>query len=386
MSARLDDAPARSACRVLARGVALAALASALVGASPATVSGLRHHEIVDRRRGLDLSQFRRTVGTGAVVLSGDEQHQLAQRQDACAHAFDDALRKVQALEGLRYGRSIAYYRDALRQTGARAERMDPAARRRDIVELHEWATEDPSRREYTCYYELGVRVEPRLEELDGPFDAAVQKYLSQLPEGDTLNINLADALDHLLQDPEFRQRVKGVVTDDQRWEPFRYKDDDTQSFLRDVANGQIEISHYEVGQYWPNAVLTALIARGVRPKVMQFLERYKRVGVRCIGSADRLPIRRGLAYAGRARLLEGERGLELNSSSGRLLSPVLRNNDELSFARAYEALAVLAHNIPKPERLSLRYLGRGEASGGARAADPFSRKITFEIKGFERY
>ncbi len=345
--------------------------------------SGSRPRTRFDFRAGVDLRLYHQFSGRYDVALTGDPRKDGQRLQEARLKAYKDALAQITLLRGLSYKGAFERYERAFDRLVTAG---DQSVLRRDIRPLLERETEDYEKCLYSYEVVLGLRLQTRLDELESPLEASVLDYLQKLPETDGgVDINMADLFRHLRHDPRFTERVVETWSEDARREPFLYKDDDTQMFLAAVARRDFKISHYEKGQYSPSTVLSAILLRAVRPKVLDLLRRYRRVGVTCVGSTDRLAITRGLPYGGEGRMTGSPGGLALGATSGRPLGGTLDDNLELSFARAHEALAVLASGLPRNERLSLRYVGRGEERGGS-TDDPFSRKITIEIRGHGRY
>jgi hypothetical protein len=336
-----------------------------------------------DFRAGQNPRDLRTFKGEASFTPTGQAETDRRRREETRMAAFEAAWRELSRLQGLTFDKARARYAEAF---ASYVRTGDQGILRHDVRPLLEVETQDYTRCTTSYAITLAVHLVPRLEALDAPLRAALDSALQDVrPHGDTVVINLGQLLQRLRHDELFVNAVRQEWENTARREILLYKDDDTQAFLESVALRKVEILNYAKGQYRPSALLAAIITRAVGPMVRRFLREYRDVGVLCSGSADGLPITKGIPYSGQGRCSSAGASLKLASSSGASLEPLLKSNLELSCARAHEALVALANGIERPERLTLRYVGSG-ALVGHDVDDPLSRKITFEVRGQGRY
>jgi hypothetical protein len=149
---------------------------------------------------------------------------------------------------------------------------------------------------------------------------------------------------------------------------------------LNQVSRKILEVSGYPKGQFNVNAITGSIIRQSLLPVVQFYLRSYAEVEVECEGYADQLKITGGIPYNGSADL--GVVSLGAEFSPGAPKSSVIRTNDQLSVARAYEGIAALSSALGRQTQngsLKLRYSGQGSREA-PKGDNPASRKIVFRI------
>ncbi len=182
-----------------------------------------------------------------------------------------------------------------------------------------------------------------------------------------------------LTADKYFQGAIRQLLKDEEFHDGLRYKDDDTQIYLR-MAGGESPASlrGYDLGQYSVNSLVGSAIELAVATKVHASLAKHKNIRVICEGSTDALPIRSSYPYTGDGRVGKVGEQLSPGSQDGVALSTGIRDNLALSFVRGYEGLRTLAEVLGPTlkGRIQLFYAGKGIVAGRG----PESRGIVFRL------
>jgi len=351
-------------------------------GAGPCTdKSGIESRTLFDYRKGIDLAYYSIVPGSQVEDKLGDlkdGQRQQEARERAYVAAFD-LVNKL----GLSYKRAMPLYLDGYRKlrTGG-----DQSILAEDIKIYREREIDNWDNCNYTYIVELAVPRFPGLgAQLDPLLKALLAKSLHQPagPRGE-FQVNVERLLADLLDDPRFVAAVKRALADERFRESIRYKDDDTQIFI-DTAARKIQIAGYPVGQYRVNSIVAAVIQQTVLPIVTFYLEHYGEVVVDCEGFTDQLKIIGSITYTGSEKLASSGSVNTYTPSTQpepQTVDTIIRNNGQLSVARAHEGIAALAAALDRfsaNSALTLRYSGLGVAASVA-GDQPASRKIIFHI------
>jgi len=342
---------------------------------------GAEPRTLFDYRNRIDLAFYNLVPGNYQTPrLGGPRDIELQQqaRDNAYAEAFSLTSRL-----GLSYQQAMPHYLEGYRNLRSR---NDQSILRQAIKIYREWEIIDWDQCKYTYNVELAV---PKVPELGGDLDAAVREVLAnkiKLPSGRAgeIKIPIRNLVETLLEDPSFRERLRAKLADDRFKEDLRYRDDDTQTFLGQVSRKVLEVSGYPKGQFKVNAITGSIIRQSLLPVVQYYLQSYTEVEVACEGYADQLRISGGIRYDGSADL--GALGTGAEFSPGARKSggaqTLIRTNDQLSVARAYEGIAALASALGRQTQnssLKLRYSGQGTEEA-PKTDNPAGRKIVFRI------
>lgn len=361
-----------------ARSVSLATTSGACEGKQ-----GEETRTLFDYRNRIDLAVYNTVPGRYSVAYTGspkDIEAQQGARDRAYAKAFDLIARL-----GLSYERAKPQYLEGYRQLRLL---NDQSVLRQDIKIYREREFRNWTDCSYTYEVELAV---PELPRLGGGLDKAIQELLDEhisllTTKQGQIEISIMRLFFKLLENPAFKAKLKAALANPAFREDLRFKDDDTQLFFLEAASGKtIEISGYPKGQYRVSAIVASIIRQTVAPSVIHYLSHYDDVVVECRGYTDKLPIMSGIPYYGQGSLNAlGSPVIYVATDDvpeGSSATTMIRTNDQLSAARAYEGVAALAATLGRRienSALTLHYSGQGEA--GVPRDHPASRKIVFRI------
>ena len=334
---------------------------------------------LFDYRSRIDLSLYNLVPGKYSVPRIGGAKD-IELQQKARENAYEASFFLISRL-GLSYTRAREAYSKGYKDLRSR---NDQAILRQDIKIYLERETYDWDECKYTYEVELAVPKFPGLGvELDEALRRALRDKLNLTKEPRGSNeISIVKLVESLLTDPIFKRKLAEKMADEKFRDDLRFKDDDTQLFMDQASSRKVaEITGYPKGQYRVNALAGSIIKQVVLPAVQFYLQNYGEVIVDCEGYTDQLRITSGIPYTGSADLNAFGTPAEFKPSSPTSALEI-RNNNQLSAARAYEGIAGLTSALgPMRQRsgLSLRYFGQGAAEGPKRD-HPASRKIIFRI------
>jgi len=348
-------------------------------------------HTIFEDKVGIDQNYYTIVTGRHKVPrMIGPRDSQLyntAQRK-----AFEEAFSRVTTM-GLSYEKAMPHYIEGYESLKRNADQF---IKRQDIRIYVERETRNWDECSYTYEIQLAV---PRIPSLGIKLEGLLGKLPDLLgSQSGELEISVDDVVEKIVNHPEFVKRLRAALANEVFRRSLKYKDDDTQFWFGAIRNGSYEVSGYPKGQYRINALIGAVIREVILPRVKAYLKEYKRVEIECAGYTDRLPITGKIMYSGEADLsaIRMPRPLSLEAialeaklrTSENLRRYPLTNNEQLSVARAYEALLSLALVLREQrshQALELKYVGYGEESSEQRDR-PASRKVVFRIRVEEPY
>lgn len=334
---------------------------------------------LFDYRSRIDLSLYNLVPGKYSVPRIGGAKS-VELQQEAREKAYETAFSLISRL-GLSYDRAREAYYKGYRELRSH---NDQTILRQDIKIYRERETYDWDDCKYTYEVELAV---PKFPGLGADLDAALSRALqgkiklSRERPRDSSEISLVDLVEALLNDPVFKKKLAEKLADERFRDNLRFKDDDTQIFMDEASRKVAEITGYPKGQYRINALAGSIIKQVVLPAVKFYLQNYGEVKVDCEGYTDQLRIVSGIPYTGSANLSASGSPSDFKPASP-IAQSLIRNNDQLSAARAYEGIAALESALGRMSQrsgLSLRYFGQGAAASPQRD-HPASRKIIFRI------
>jgi hypothetical protein len=331
-----------------------------------------------DYSRGVDLSLYDTVQGEWVCDLKSCEQSAQA-RTATKEKAYETAFRRIDQM-GRSYTQARPFYVEGFHRL---TEGRDRSILAQDIVFITAAEVYDYRHGEYKYSVELGVLKLPRLMP---QIEADLTRFLGRvepLQDDGTVVFDISAILAELKKDPQFLSRLKSYKDDSKFQASMRYKDDDTQGFIRATQGLQVLIHSYDRGQYTINSLIGSIIQGSVAPTILRELGRHRNLTVVCEGATDSLSVGGALPYRGNGR--SGVKSVEipLGAAEGRPLGSSLRDNLELSFARGYEgarALSQILGPVLKSDRVQLAYTGVGVAA--SRSGDqPESRRIIYKLQ-----
>jgi hypothetical protein len=353
-------------------------------GECPSSTAQGNSHRGAERRidynynQGVDLAFYRLVQGEATCNLQ-DCEFSAPARTETKDKAYETAFQRIDQM-GRTYGLARPYYFEGFHRL---LNKEDKSVLAQDVVFLKALEIYDYQHCEYKYTVELGVLKVPRLML---PLEADFKNFLEKIRPRENNGVvifDLAAILSQLRADPQFLARLRGYKGDPAFESSLHFKDDDTQRFLRASQGFQVKIGGYNRGQYNANSLVGSIIQGAVTPTILKYLGQYRSVDVLCEGAADALQITKALDYQGEGRAGAVGEHLPLNSSAGRFLHGGIRNNTDLSFARAYEGIRALEQLLGpafQSGRVHLSYTGIGVAASQS-GDQPESRRIIFKIQ-----
>jgi hypothetical protein len=205
---------------------------------------------------------------------------------------------------------------------------------------------------------------------------------------GGSVSINIYNIIDQAranqaVQD-ELKRGVERFYRLPQSELRLQLADDYSRSLVEHVRNhDELSIEGFDSGEYGISSFMVGVIERIVVPELASILRRSQGVvDVVSIGHTDRAAVRTSIDYRGCADLSKalGQR-MSFDFRAPCPPSRRIANNDQLSLARGYEGIALLARVFPAElprARVRLGYSGAGSSQASTNFVG--SRRIVYRI------
>lgn len=205
---------------------------------------------------------------------------------------------------------------------------------------------------------------------------------------GGSLTVRVFNIIDLARSNPSVRTELKRGVDRfyalPQAAQRLRLADEYTRTLIEHVRRtGEVPIEGFEPGDYGIPSFMVAVLQEVVMPELIAFIQKSRSpVEIASIGHTDDAVVHRPIEYSG-CGILTRARGqvIPFDPRTPCRASPYIRNNDQLSFARAFEGAALLHQLLsetPYGNRIRYTYTGQGSTQASQNRKE--SRRIIYRI------
>lgn len=241
-----------------------------------------------------------------------------------------------------------------------------------------------------SCEYAYSIELlSPKDKQYQIPEDirTTVYKYLEKeggiprinLDHQNQMTIDLSNIFVNLINNAQFNKEMLPLI--EKHKNVFNFLDDESALFLEKIKNKETVI-HFPRGSYYINS-LSRIIINNIYQRLEELIYQKpdQKIEVICVGYTDASKILAPISYNGMAQ--SGNEPIRMDEAGLPFIQPEIKNNLELSFARAYEGASYFNERINKELRqkgkVSVFYQGKGVAY---QAQNPWQkRRIEFIIR-----